>query len=298
MSNTPIDMSKVPVPDAVEVLDVETIIQETIADYRAEYPEYTAVLESDPIMALLQTVAYRAINHRQRVNDGVRACMVATALGADLDNLGALAPVVRKMLDPGDPDASPPVAPTYEKDDEFRARVQLAPESFSVAGPSGGYEFYALTVPAVRGAAALGPEDGTEAGHVDVYVLSREGNGVPDSEILTAVDSVVNDREIRPLTDHVTIKAAEIVDYSVEARLYIQSGPAPAAVVETARKAVSEFVTARHVLGGAVSLSGIYAALHVEGVARVELISPVADIAMKKQQAAYCTTITVEVANG
>ncbi|WP_421902179.1 baseplate assembly protein [Maridesulfovibrio sp.] len=291
MSNTPIDMSKVPLPDAVEVLDVEAIIKETVADFTAEYPQYTAVLESDPIQALLQVVAYREINLRQRVNEGVRACMVATALKADLDNLGALAPVTRKVLDPGDPDASPPVAPTYENDEEFRARVQLAPESFSVAGPDGAYEFYALTVPAVRGAKALTPTPG----HVDVYVLSRDGNGIPDSEILTAVDSVVNDREIRPLTDHVTVKPAEIVDYAVNAKLYIQSGPAPGAVVETARKAVSDFVNVRHVLGGSVPLSGIYAALHVEGVARVELISPVADLAMQKQQAAYCTAITVEV---
>lgn len=293
--STAIDMSKVPAPDAVEVLDVETIIKETVADFTAKYPDYTAVLESDPIQALLQVVAYREINLRQRVNEGVRACMVATALKADLENLAALYPVGRNEIDPGDPDASPPVEPTYEEDDEFRVRVQLAPESFSVAGPEGAYKFYALTVPAIRDAEALGPEDGTEDGHVDVYVLGREGNGVPDSDILTLVDSVLNDREIRPLTDHVTVKAAEIVEYAVKAKLYIQSGPAPAAVVETSRNAVSEFVSARHVLGGSVPLSGIYAALHVEGVARVELTSPVADLAMQKQQAAYCTAITVEV---
>ncbi len=291
MSFTPIDMSKVQVPDIVESLDFETILAELIADVVAEHPDYTALLESDPLYKGLEVVAYRELNLRQRVNDAARACMVATACGADLDNLGALAPVERKLLDAGDSEARPVVLPTYESDAEFRARVQLAPEGFSVAGPEGAYEFHALTVPAVRGASALKAAPGC----VDVYVLGRGGYGVPDSATLAAVDSVVNDREIRPLTDNVTVKPAEIVSYEVHAKLYIQLGPAPSAVVDSARQAVTDYVAARHVLGGAVPLSGIYAALHVEGVARVELISPLADLAMEKWQAAYCTAVTVEV---
>ncbi|WP_320169949.1 baseplate J/gp47 family protein [Maridesulfovibrio sp.] len=286
-----IDLSKVPLPDVVETLETETIIQEVLEDYQSAYPEYTAFVESDPIQKLLETAAAREINLRQRVNDAARGCMVATACGADLDNLGALAPVERKLLDAGDSEARPVVPPTYEGDEEFRARVQLAPEGFSTAGPDGAYKFFALTVAAVRDAAPLK----VAPGYVDVYVLGREGNGEPDSATLAAVDSAVNDREIRPLTDNVTVKAAEIVSYEVNAKLYIQSGPAPSAVVDAAQQAVADYVAARHVLGGAVPLSGIYAALHVEGVARVELHSPVADLAMEKWQAAYCTAVSVEV---
>lgn len=295
MSSTPIDMSKVPTPDAVEVLDVETIIQETVADFTAEYPEYTAVLESDPIQALLQVTAYREINLRQRVNEGVQACMVATALKADLDNLAALYPVERNEIDPGDPDASPPVEPTYEKDDDFRARVQLAPESFSVAGPSGGYEFHALTVPEVKAAAALSPEPGVSA----VYVLGRSGNGLPEDETLAAVVGVLNHEKIRPLTDTVRVLAADIQPYVIEAILYIQPGPAASSVLAAARAVVEKLVAEKHIFGGAVSLSSIYAALHVEGVARVELLSPTVDIAMDKHQVPYCVSIDLrEGSNG
>jgi len=40
-------------------------------------------------------------------------------------------------------------------------------------------------------------------------------------------------------------------------------------------------------------LSGIYAALHIEGVDRVELTSPTADVVVGETQASWCTAINV-----
>ena len=42
-------------------------------------------------------------------------------------------------------------------------------------------------------------------------------------------------------------------------------------------------------------LSGIYDALHTEGVKKVQLLSPTADMATTKQQAAFCENINLEV---
>ncbi|WP_031485580.1 baseplate assembly protein [Maridesulfovibrio frigidus] len=289
MTFEPINMSKVPAPDIVEPLDFESILAELLADLRARDPQFTALVESDPAYKILEVAAYRELGLRQRVNDAARAVMVAYAPGADLDNLAALAPVERKLIDAGDSEARPVILPTYEGDDEFRARVQMAPEGFSSAGPDGAYVFHALKVPAVRGAAALS----SLPGEVEVYVLTRDGDGLPDAETLIAVDDVVNDREVRPLTDHVTVKPAVIVNYEVKATLYIQPGPAPSSVIDSALAAVTEYANERHSLGSTVPLSGIYAALHVEGVAKVELISPVSDLAMQPEQAAYCTSFEV-----
>lgn len=291
MSFTPIDMSKVPVPDVVETLDFETILAELLEDFNSQYPEFSALLESDPAYKGLEVAAYREVRLRQRVNDAARAVMVASATGADLDNLGAFVPLERKILDEGDADARPVILPTYEDDEDFRRRVQMAPEGLSPAGPSGAYEFHALTVTDVVGAKAVTPSPG----RVAVYILSRFGNGVPDESLINAVDSALNDEKIRPLTDFVTIYPAEIVEYQVNAILYIQSGPAPAAVVDSASAAVTAYVSSKHAMGTAVPLSGIYAALHVEGVEKVELLSPLADLNMAKQQASYCTNINVEV---
>ncbi|SME96401.1 baseplate assembly protein [Desulfovibrio gilichinskyi] len=287
---TSIDMSKVPAPDVVETLDYEAILADILADLRARDAEYSALVESDPAYKILEVAAYRELNLRQRVNDATRAVMVAYALGNDLDNLAALAPVERKIIDAGDSEARPVIPPTYESDEEFRKRTQMAPEGFSVAGPDGAYVFHALKVPAVRDASALS----SVPGEVEVYVLGRVGDGTPNAETLIAVNDVINGREVRPLTDHVTVKPAEIVNFEVNAKLFIQPGPAPSSVIDSARSAVTKYVSERHTLGSTVPLSGIYAALHVEGVAKVELASPVTDLAMQLNQAAFCTAFVVE----
>ncbi|MGZ9909893.1 baseplate assembly protein, partial [Escherichia coli] len=46
-------------------------------------------------------------------------------------------------------------------------------------------------------------------------------------------------------------------------------------------------------LGRDIRRSAIFAALHVEGVQRVELASPLADVVLNKTQAASCTEWSV-----
>ena len=50
---------------------------------------------------------------------------------------------------------------------------------------------------------------------------------------------------------------------------------------------------AQHRLGRDIRLSAIYAALHVEGVQRVELTAPLADIVLNSTQASFCTEYRV-----
>ncbi|EEV5914885.1 baseplate assembly protein [Escherichia coli] len=49
----------------------------------------------------------------------------------------------------------------------------------------------------------------------------------------------------------------------------------------------------QHRLGRDIRLSAIYAALHVEGVQRVELAAPLADIVLNNTQASFCTEYRV-----
>ncbi|HDG8128568.1 TPA: baseplate assembly protein, partial [Klebsiella pneumoniae] len=44
-----------------------------------------------------------------------------------------------------------------------------------------------------------------------------------------------------------------------------------------------------------IRMSAIYAALHVQGVQRVELREPLADVVLDKTQAAYCTETRVAI---
>ncbi|MGE4296934.1 MAG: baseplate J/gp47 family protein [Desulfovibrionaceae bacterium] len=285
----PIDLSGLPAPDVIEQLDYEDILAAMLVDLQARDAAFTALLESEPAYKILEVAAYREMLLRQRCNEACQAVMIAYSGGADLDQLAALVPLQRRVIDPGDPDADPPIEPTYESDAEFRARVQLAPEAFSSAGPTGAYRHHALTVAEVLDAVAESPEPGC----VSLYVLAREGDGTPAADVLAAVDAIVNAKDVRPLTDQVTVLAAEIVPYNVEAVLHIEPGPDATVVAAAARSALDAYAEARRGLGVRVPLSGLYAAMHVEGVARVELASPAADVNVAANQAAWCSSVSL-----
>lgn len=201
---TAIDLSQLPAPKVVEELAFEQILEACKADFLARYPEAAAELdlESDPLTKLLETLAYREIVIRQRVNDGARAVMLAFAGDSDLDHLAALVPVARKTIDPGDPEAVPPLAPAMESDTEFRARVQMAPEGFSTAGPDGAYIYHALAVTGCRDASVASPNPC----EVVVTVLGRDGDGTPGQDLVDQVAAVLDHAMVRPLTDQVTVQ--------------------------------------------------------------------------------------------
>ena len=177
-----------------------------------------------------------------------------------------------------------------ESDTEFRRRIQLAPEGFSVAGPEGAYIFHALSAdPDVLDASATSPTPG----EVVVTVLSRQGDGAPSAPLVAAVEAALADDSVRPLTDHVTVQAATIVPYSVQATVYTYAGPDSALVLAESQRRLEAYIEASHRLGRDVPLSGIYSVLHSEGVQRVELDSPLADIVITRTQASHCTGITI-----
>ena len=96
MSNfTPIDLSKLPAPNVIETLDFETLLTDYINDFVARNPNYSALLESDPAIILMQVVAYREMLLRARINEAAKANMLAYATKGDLDNLAAFFGVER-----------------------------------------------------------------------------------------------------------------------------------------------------------------------------------------------------------
>lgn len=290
-----IDLAKLPAPDVVELLSFETILVALKADLVERDASLTALLESDPMVKLLEVVAYRELVLRQRVNDATRAVLLATARGTDLDNLAAFYGVERQLTDAGDAGAIPPVAPTYEDDSRLRRRAQLALEGFTTAGPVGAYTFHALSAdPRVKDCSITSPEPGD----VLVTVLSTESDGVPVAAILTAVTAALNAEEVRPLNDTVIVQAASIVGYAVSAILHLFPGPDGETVRLAAVAAAQAYVDDSHRLGRRVTLSGLYAALHQPGVERVELLLPVGDVETTAAQAPHCTDLTVSVANG
>lgn len=283
-----IDLSRLPAPDVIETLDYETIYAEMLARLRSFIPDFDDTLESDPAVRILQVAAYFRLLDRQRVNDAARAVMIAYAMGGDLDQLAAIFGVERLILAPADPDNELPAV--LESDDDLRRRVILAPEGYSVAGPTGAYIFHALSAdPEVRDASATSPEPG----QVVVSVLARTGTGAAGAPLLATVEAALSAESVRPLTDEVIVQSAVIVDYSIDAEVRTYPGPDATIVLAEANARLTAWIADQRRIGRDITRSGIFAALHVEGVHKVTLIAPAADITIGETQAANCTARSV-----
>lgn len=289
-----INLSALAVPDAIVVPDAADIFTRWLARLRELDPEFDALVESDPAYKQGEINAYQLTLAFQRVNDAVRAVFLASARGADLDQIGAGFNVSRLVINPGDPDAVPPVDPVYEDDDAFRERIQLSWAQLNTAGARNAYRFHAKSADNdVLDADAYGPETHNRPGEVDVYVLSRTGNGEASPGLTEKVMSELSVDEVRPLTDYVSVKSATIVSYAVTAELDIPDGPDAQTVLENAISTLTSYTLLSHRINGLVPLSAIYAALQQPGVSRVRLISPVADLEAAAGQAPWCSAINV-----
>jgi len=294
-----VDLNQLAAPDVVEELDYETLLEERKATLVSLYPAEqqeavarTLTLESEPIVKLLQENAYREVIWRQRVNEAARAVMLAYAQESDLDNIGANYNVSRLVITPADETTLPPTPAVMESDTDYRLRIQQAFEGLSVAGSTGAYQFHGRSADGrVADISVISPEPAC----VTVSVLSRENNGAASDELLAVVRTALNEEDVRPVADRVTVQSAKIVDYTIEAALYLYPGPESEAVINAAKSKLQSYISAQHRLGRDIRKSAIYAALHVEGVQRVELTAPAADIVLDATQASYCTEYSVTV---
>lgn len=288
-----IDLSQLPAPQIVDVQDFEGLLAERKAAFVALYPEdeqdavrRTLALESEPITKLLQESTYRELLLRQRINEAAQAVMVAYAIGSDLEQLAANNNVNRMTITPADNNAVPPVAAVMESDESLRLRIPAAFEGLSVAGPSASYEFHARSADGrVADASATSPAPS----EVVLTVLSREGDGTAEADLLAIVEKSLNSENVRPVADRLTVRSAEIIPYSVDAAIFLYPGPETEPVIAAARASLKKYITSQTRLGRDIRRSAIYAALHVEGVQRVELTSPPDDVVLDRTQAASCT---------
>lgn len=297
---TPIDLSRLPAPVVVEQIDYESILAERKAyavslwpaDQQAEVAA-TLALESEPLTKLLQESAYRETLLRQRVNEAALAVLLPFAQGADLEQIGARFNVVRLVITPANPSAVPPVAAVLEDYESLRERIQMAMEGLSTAGPRNAYIFHARSADGrVADASAISPAPA----EVVVTVQSALGNGTATPDLLAVVAAYLSDEDRRPVADRLTVQSAQELPYTVEAVLYLNSsGPESEPVRVAAETRLAALVNARRRLGQEVNRSALDAALHIEGVKRVELPGW-ADVVASLTQAPYCTAYSVTVA--
>ncbi|PWE41396.1 baseplate assembly protein [Pseudomonas prosekii] len=289
-----VDLSSLPAPTVLEPLDFEEVYEEKLAVFRGYMGgNWTAALESDPVVKLLEVAAYIKVGNRARVNDAGKAVLLAHAIGGDLDHLGANVNLKRLVVQAENLLAVPPVAKVMEDDDPFRERIQLAYEGLTTAGPRNSYILHARNA---SGLVADATAESPAPCYVTVTVLGLEGQGEAPPQVLATVAAALDDDEVRPVGDRVRVQSAQVILYRIDAILHMASaGPEADASLAEAKNRLAAWINPRKRLGVEVARSAIDAQLHVAGVSRVELIGW-QDLAPTKAQAAFCTGYDVKLA--
>ncbi|MDC3734790.1 baseplate J/gp47 family protein [Pseudomonas syringae pv. syringae] len=286
-----IELSALPAPQVLEDLDFEEVYQGELSAFR-EYmgDNWSALLESDPVTKLLELGAYRRLQNRARVNDAAKALLLAYARKGDLDQLAANVNLKRLEIQAADLSAVPPTAAVMEEDDALQERVQLAYEGLTTAGPRNSYILHARNA---SGQVADATAESPSPAVVVVTVLALDGSGAAAADLLETVRLNLNDEDVRPLGDRLTVQSAEILPYSINAVVHmVGSGPETEATLAECKNRLGAWINPRRRLGLEVARSGIDAQLHISGVSRVDL-QGWTDIRPTKAQAAWCEAFTV-----
>lgn len=272
-----IDFSSIPAPAIIEPLDFETILQAMIADLQSRDPSYTEILESDPGVKILEVAAARELILRQRINDALKATLLRFAISNDLDNLAAFYGVARLA---------------NETDEALRARTIERIMGSSTAGGRAWYRFQALTASPLIADVNV---DSPAPGEVRVAVLSKEGDGTADAELLGLVDDVVQSDSVRVITDTVTTVSAVIETVNVSADIWLLPD-APIAIFDGLEATLRTAFDATAGLGWDVTLSWLIAQLQRPGVQRVRLNTPTDRVVCDARTAPALGTVSLNYA--
>ena len=271
------DLASLPNPAVIETLSFETIFSELQTEFQSRYPDYSALLASDPAVKLLEVAAYREVLLRNRVNAAAKASLLAFATGSDLDHLAAFYGVTRLM---------------DETDEALRLRTRQRIIGFANAGGAAHYRYWALSAsPEVADVEV----DSPEPGRVRISVLAKgEADTVPGA-VLDAVRAVVLRDDIRVLTDTVEVVPAVLIPVTVAARIWLYPDT-PMAAFEAIGARFKEALAAQSGLGWNLTPSWVIGELQRPGVHKVELLAPTTDIRANANQAVRLMHLNLEFA--
>ena len=271
------DLASLPTPAVIETLSFETIFSELQTEFQSRYPDYSALLASDPAVKLLEVAAYREVLLRNRINTAAKASLLAFATGSDLDHLAAFYGVTRLM---------------DETDEALRLRTRQRIIGFANAGGAAHYRYWALSAsPEVADVEV----DSPDPGRVRISVLAKGEEQTVSNAVLNAVRAVVLRDDIRVLTDTVEVVAAELMPVTVHARLWLYPD-APLETLAAIQAVFASTLAAYAGLGWDLTRSWIVGQLQRAGVHKVELLSPTTDIRVAANQAVRLASLNLEFA--
>jgi len=181
-----------------------------------------------------------------------------------------------------------------ESDDNYRERIRLAPASYSGAGPTGAYEYWAKTADVNIADIKV---DSPTAGTVRIVPLMKDGN-IPDQAVLDKVLAIVSADKRRPLTDNVVVAAPARIMYNINFTYYIavENQPKESYIrnqIEGAGGALDQYkLWQSAMLGRAINPDQLRYNIMAAGASRISLTAP-AYAALDVDEVAAVGTVTV-----
>jgi phage-related baseplate assembly protein len=280
MAELPAELANLPLPVIIEQISYEAryaaFRTQLVTLFAAAGVDYDVDnLETDPAQILLQTASYSDLMLRQRINEAIRANLLAFANGSDLDHLAQFYDVSRL---------------TNEADAALRVRVVLAIRGRSTGGTEPRYRSVAMGAdPRVADAAvyAVG-RDPT----VHVAVFSTDNAGVADATLLAKVDAALQAPAVRMVNDRIVVAAASRIAMPITANIWLLPETS-AAIIEQMKAKLAAAWAQQMGLGRDVTRSWLIANLMIDGVQKVEILAPNADVMVPFNQAAALGVITL-----
>ncbi|WP_265023384.1 baseplate assembly protein [Wolbachia endosymbiont (group A) of Epistrophe grossularia] len=262
-------------PNIIEPLNFEEIFSRMKEELVKRDASFTALVESDPSMKVLEVAAWRELLLRERINEAVKSNLLKFAGGEDLDRLAEFYSVEREK---------------GEDDERFRKKIKAKIVGWSTGGSKEHYRFHALSADRRVKDALV---ESKVPGSVEISILSTElsTNGIASEELLDIVRKRVTRDDIRVLTDTITVVGCNIIEIDIHSKISINRPD----IVETVKKKfIEKFETTKR-LGWSVTRAWIIANLFIEGVENVELIEPREDVVVLGNECAALRSLNVEL---
>lgn len=161
-----------------------------------------------------------------------------------------------------------------EDDDTLKDRIYIAPSKYSVAGPEESYRYWVKTYNSNISDVLIHSDDPVD---VVIEFIMNDGE-LPSESMLLGVQKFLSDEQIRPLTDRVTVKAPETVEYKVNVKYFVnQSDLKKVDTIKTAvNAAVDDYIQwQRSKIGRDINPSQLIQQMVSAGAKRVEVALPV-----------------------
>lgn len=159
-----------------------------------------------------------------------------------------------------------------ESDADFYERMKESTATFSTAGASEAYIYFAKSAsPQIEDVSVS-----ATAGAVDVRILCQNGT-LPTDDIISTVQAALSSSKVRPLTDSVTVQAPSTTEFDVTLTYYIsQSDSSKAESIKTAiGKAVDDYIAWQiAAIGRDINPSKLMQMVMAAGAKRVSITAP------------------------